>query len=174
MKTRFSFLTALIFTGLLMFSCANEKEPAKEPDMYGRITGHSECKHSIPVRETNETADTLSCVEYSFDEANNTLLLHHINAGFNCCPGNLSCTVTISRDTILVSESEQFPMCNCNCLYDLDIEVFGVEKRIYQIRFIEPYIGNQQPLIFEADLPESAIGSFCAKRLQYPWGLSES
>jgi hypothetical protein len=171
MRTRFNFLPAFLIIGILAVSCDYENESEQQQDIHGQLTGHSECKSSMALRNTEETADSLSCVEYSYDAASNRLTLHHINAGFNCCPGNLSCAVTMRNDTILIAESEEHYLCDCDCLYDLDIEVNGVENRKYLIKFSEPYLGDQEPLIFEADLPASAAGSYCVVRFQYPWGV---
>ena len=171
MKTGFNILPAFLIMGILAFSCDNENESQQQHDIKGRLTGHSECKNKKAFLETIETSDTLSCVEYVYDAVNSRLLLHHINAGFNCCPGNLSCAVTMINDTILIAESEEHYLCDCDCLYDLDIEVIGVENRKYLIKFSEPYLGEQEPLVFEADLPASATGSYCVLRFQYPWGI---
>lgn len=60
--------------------------------------------------------------------------------------------------------------CKCNCLYDLELEVAGVESGNYQLRMINPYLGTQKPLILALDLRTQKQGSFCVERSIYPWG----
>jgi hypothetical protein len=117
-----------------------------------------------------ETPNSQSCVAFLFDPETRKLSLKHFNAGFNCCPESLSCTVTYRNDSIIIQEIEQQMGCRCNCLYDLDMEILGVEPGKYQLQLIEPYLGTQQPLVFSIDLLTQKQGSFCISRTNYPWG----
>jgi hypothetical protein len=99
------------------------------------------------------------------------LTINHINAGFNCCPGNISCTNIINNDTIVISEKEESALCDCNCLFDLEIEISGLENKKYFLKFEEPYLHNQDELFFELNLSNQTNGTHCVERLQYPWGL---
>jgi hypothetical protein len=110
-------------------------------------------------------------VEYNYNETSNKLIFNHINAGFNCCPQGFYCNVSLKNDTIIVEEFENSSLCDCNCLYDLEIELKGVEAKKYQIKFIEPYCGNQAKLEFPVDLASLEQGSYCATRTNYPWGI---
>lgn len=170
MKVRLKLLISVIVITTLIFSCNHESETNQPSNVNGQVVSHSACKSNKSGSGTATVSDSMSCVEYTFDPANNKLLLKHINAGFNCCPGNLTCDVTISNDTIFIRENEQFAQCNCDCLYDLDIEITGIANQIYHINFIEPYIGNQMPLNFAIDLQNITSGSFCVTRTNYPWG----
>lgn len=169
MKTCMYALLACVTVVFFILSCAKEKENATQLDFSGKMLGHSACKSSksafMPV-----TADTLSCVAYAFDVSTNRLFLQHINAGFNCCPDSLFCEVTIRNDTIVVQEFETKQQCNCDCLYDLDMEIEGVKPQEYMIRFIEPYCGSQEQIIFGADFSDQKEGVYCVTRKQYPWG----
>jgi hypothetical protein len=169
MKTKSHLFLAAITLLLIVFSCENETEKEKPGLISGRITNHTGCK-ALKSDGSTHLMDSLSCAEYSFNAATNKLLLTHINAGFNCCPGTLSANITFSNDTIIIRESESDQLCNCNCLFDLDIEINGIEPKPYQIKFIEPYCGNQQPLSFRVDLANKAEGVYCVTRLNYPWG----
>ncbi|MFH1119224.1 MAG: hypothetical protein V1775_05330 [Bacteroidota bacterium] len=171
MKTIFQIIPAFLITGIMLSGCEYDKETHQQQDSKGRVTGHSECKGLKSSNSSPGISDSLSCIEHSFDETTHKLLLKHINAGFNCCPGDLSCTVLIKNDTITIQEAEQYKFCDCECLYDVDIEINNVEKQIYQIIFIEPYIGTQEPLNFTIDLRNEATGSYCVSRTQYPWAL---
>jgi hypothetical protein len=157
---------------LVMPGCEKESSSGNLPLFSGQIVNHSECKYDTKSTSSlSETPDSLSCVEYSFNNDNHKLTLKHINAGFNCCPGNLKLNPTLINDTIIIEESESEPACNCDCIFDLDIEIEGVAAQKYQLLFIEPYVGEQEKLNFEIDLSQRARGSFCVTRKQYPWGL---
>jgi hypothetical protein len=51
----------------------------------------------------------------------------------------------------------------------LDIEINGIDAKIYQVEFIEPYSDEQEKIIFELDLTMEKEGSYCVTRKQYPW-----
>lgn len=137
----------------------------------GSVIHTTDCKYVKSANLLSETPDSLSCVTYSYDYASNTLTIKHINAGFNCCPGELTCTVNLNSDTIVIEEFEKAPMCNCNCLFDLDIEINGVVKKMYTVKFIEPYAIDETEIVFELDLIRTTEGSYCVDRKNYPWNI---
>jgi hypothetical protein len=163
-KLLISVLASLI-CGLLIIRCESENETIK-----GKIISSSDCK-GFKSASSGVIQDTLSCIYYKFEETTNKLSLTHVNAGFNCCPGELSCTVALNGDTIIIRESEESSLCDCDCLYDLEIEVSGIIAGTYHIKIIEPYCGDQEKLIFQVSFPEEPEGSRCATRKQYPWGM---
>jgi hypothetical protein len=55
-------------------------------------------------------------------------------------------------------------------LFDLDIEVNGIESKEYFVKIIEPYSGEQDKLYFGIDLGANINGSYCVTRNSYPWG----
>jgi hypothetical protein len=152
-----------------IFSCENGTVDPQQLTVNGQIIKHTSCKDFFKSA-TLITPDSLSCVDYSF-ETNNKLILKHINAGFNCCPEKLWCEVSLVDDTIIIQEFERNALCDCDCLYDLDIEVTGVHKKKYLMKFVEPYIRDQEKLIFEIDLTNETEGFFCVARKRYPWGI---
>lgn len=165
MKRIISFLFLL---GLILM-CTSEPENPTEMNLTIRLLGTPQCIHLKSDESQIETPDSQSCVEFSFDRDARKLMLKHLNAGFNCCPESLWCTVTFRNDTIIIQEFEKHVGCKCNCLYDLDMELEGVEPGKYQLRLIEPYLGTQQPLIGLLDLLTQKQGSFCVSRTNYPW-----
>lgn len=168
-KSMFILITVSVI-GLVIFSC--EKIIDNQLIMTGQLIGNTDCKSGLlSGSEVDETPDSLSCVDYSFDVETNKLSLKHINAGFNCCPDSLYCTIRLVGDTILIQEFEKTAKCNCNCLYDLDIEINGVDVKKYQVKFIEPYASEQSKLEFEMDLTSATNGSFSVTRKLYPWGV---
>jgi len=153
----------------LVSACEHDKDNPQS--VSGKLISNSACKSSLADADTAYLFDSLSCAEYSYNDSSKTLSVKHINAGFNCCPGTIQCEISVRNDSILIRESETAMLCNCDCLYDLNIEVYGVDPKNYVIRFIEPYCGEQEQLIFAADLASQASGSHCVRRTQYPWGL---
>ncbi|MDP3180538.1 MAG: hypothetical protein Q8M67_01845 [Bacteroidota bacterium] len=159
-----------LFLSVMIFSCSSENENPKELDLTIRLLGNPQCVYLKSSSELSEIPELQSCIEYAYDHDADKLMLKHIHAGFNCCPESLGCTVLFRNDTIIIEEFEKQMGCKCNCLYDLDLEVAGVEPGKYYIRIIEPYISNQQPLIGLLDLRSKKQGSFCVSRSIYPWG----
>ncbi len=153
----------------ISYSCEEGEQTVA--GLSGKLTAHTGCKGFKSTASDSVTPDTLSCVEYTFDEADNKLIIKHINAGFNCCPESLYCNIELKNDTIYIHEHETDGLCDCLCLFDLDIEIIGVEAKKYQLVFIEPYASDQPELEFEADLTNNPSGSFCLTRKKYPWGV---
>jgi hypothetical protein len=116
------------------------------------------------------TPDTLSCVEYSYNSRKRKLTMNHINAGFNCCPGSLHVQAEMKGDTIQILEFEKEAGCRCLCLFDLDIEIIGVERQKYQIQLIEPYVAEDENIAFEINLNDNPHGTYCVTRKKHPWG----
>ena len=168
MKRIVQIIAIVLIAGFIFNGCENEN-PAGEGQLSGKVVKSSDCKDNL---KSAGDPDNLSCVDYEFDQQNNLLKMEHINAGFNCCPEKLYCEVWLSNDTIYIQEFEKSALCDCNCLYDLNIEIKGVEPQKYQVRFIEPYAGKQNKLIFEIDLNREKTGKVCVKRNGYPWGMS--
>lgn len=164
-------ILACAVIGAFMFSCEQDKETSQESVFKNEYTNDPTCKTSFANEQKSiSTASNLSCVEYTYDAENQKLYLLHVNAGFNCCPEELYYTVKFASDTILIQEYETDSDCDCNCLYDLNMEVEGVENTTYQIKFIESYASDMAELLFEADLSTDSTGSYCVTREHDPWG----
>ncbi|HUW93712.1 MAG TPA: hypothetical protein VMV74_11160 [Bacteroidales bacterium] len=164
-KDAFLILPFLLFS-LFIPGCETENQQVK-----ATLTDHSGCKLLKSATE-NDIPNTQSCISYSYDSSSGTLSLTHINAGFNCCPGKLSCDIDIVGDTLVIIEKEESALCDCDCLYDLYIDVSNLDKQSFIVKVIEPYCGDQQKLIFEVNILHKPSGSFCAVRMQYPWGIA--
>jgi hypothetical protein len=155
----------------MIISCYKKDDSDKQLIITGQLISNSTCKNDLKSSsQIVETPDSFSCVDYSFDYKKNKLTLKHINAGFNCCHDSLYCIIELKGDTILIQEFEKIALCECNCLYDLDIDINGVESKKYQVKIIEPYVSEQNKLEFEIDLTKDSIGNYCVTRNQYPWG----
>lgn len=160
----------LLFIPLLLLSLIFSGCEMERQQVTATLTDHTGCKGLKSATE-DVVPNTQSCINWSYDSSSGTLSLIHLNAGFNCCPGKLTCSVDIAGDTLVIKEKEESAMCDCDCLYDLYIDVNDLEEQDYIIRIVEPYCGDQQKLIFEADLAREPEGSYCAARSWYPWGM---
>jgi len=134
---------------------------------------HSECKSSNlkSIAGSCDYGSDSSCICWNYNIQNKKLTLKHVNAGFNCCPGEIYCDIDIDNDTIFLKESEEKAQCDCDCLYDVDIIVSEIEKHKYVINLNEPYSGDQEKIVFEIDLTSNETGVFCVERKSYPWGI---
>ena len=171
MKRIFSKLLIVSFLPIFVANCVDDTQQPKNLNLSISLTGQTDCKSNKSAEINQTVTNSQSCIEYSFDQGAKKLSLKHINAGFNCCPGKISFLVSYRNDTIIIQELEEKSLCNCNCIFDLDMVVNGVESGKYQLRVIEPYAENQAKLSFELDLQNRKQGSWCVTRTQYPWGL---
>ena len=138
----------------------------EEPPPSGRMTGQQGCK--VFEKSLLETPSDRDCIEYDYD-GSGTLLLKHVNAGFNCCP-EMDNSIIIDGDTIIVREVETEGLCDCLCLFDLDYEIINLPAGVYMIKVVEPYFHpGEDPLEFQLNLEEAVSGSFCVRRYFYPW-----
>jgi hypothetical protein len=109
------------------------------------------------------------CIEFQYN-GTNTLILRHINAGFNCCPGEITAEIDFNNSLITITEREQEQGCLCLCLFDLDYEVVNLAPGVYTLRIIEPYVeGGDQVLELTLELLSATSGSHCLQRNNYPW-----
>ena len=109
------------------------------------------------------------CIEFQYNGIN-TLVLRHISAGFNCCPGEITAEIDFNSSLITITEREQEQGCKCLCLFDLDYEVVNLAPGVYTLRIIEPYVeGGDQVLEFTLELLSAASGTHCLQRDYYPW-----
>ena len=154
-------------------SCGDSDKPGGhgQTDSLGRLTGYSDCKSgglatSLTGRPTGE-----DCIEYDHDSVS-TLLLTHVNAGFNCCPDSLTAEIRITEDSIIISETELLTNpCDCLCLFDLDYEITNLPPGTYTIRVNELNLQEGDEILeFTVDLSASPSDEHCLSRNHYPWG----
>ena len=143
-------------------------------------SGDPPCDLRYPQCKTFQTgalADIIppdqDCIEYQYD-GEGTLVLDHINAGFNCCPSNLTADISIEQSLITITEYEHFDNtgpCYCLCLFDVDYQINNLPPGEYTIKVNEVYLEEGDELLeFTVNLPPSPYsGSFCVFRSHYPW-----
>lgn len=145
-------------------------EPCTPSEFGGAITGNTGCKYLKGAAWTDTTSDR-DCIEWDYD-GQSTLTVHHINAGLNCCPV-IAAEFSIVGDLITIEELDSLEGggCDCNCLFNIDYELNGVEPGVYTFKVIEPYRHTSDPeLIFEINLTTESSGIECVPRSYYPWG----
>ena len=169
MKKLIYAIIASAATLILAISCENETGNSNHSGISGRLVSNSNCK-SFKSGSIYTTADSLSCVDYSYNRFTKKLFIKHINAGFQCSADSLYCNVDISNDTIIIQEFDTPGQNDCYCLYDLEIEINGVDNKKYQIKLSEPSSGNQEQINFGVDFSTQVHGTFCVTRIRYPWG----
>lgn len=173
---KFILFTALLMAAAYLSGCESEDNTtpsAPHTSPHGALIGHSDCKSSIDTNSSdqgkrNKAGAIEDCMEYGYE--GDTLRLKHINAAFNCCPKEILVETRILSDTLIIVESEAASLCDCLCLYDLDIAVYALPAGKYTIVVKEPYIPEgEPPLAFDVDLTAAPAGKYCVKRSRYPW-----
>jgi hypothetical protein len=150
----------------LFLSC--EKSSDQKPDLIsGKLVSHSDCKNNQKATDRPSS----SCIEYTYDIFHNQLKIRHINAAFNCCPDSMYCVVSVIGNEIHINECEKAPLCNCICLFDLEIEIDDLNQGQYKIVMGEPYVEEQNRISFDIDLFLKKEGSYCSERNYYPWSI---
>jgi hypothetical protein len=138
----------------------------------GILSGHTDCKTQQDNAAAALLPDTEGCLEYEYD-GQSVLILTHLNAGFNCCPGEIVVDITFENSTITIREDETEALCSCLCLFDLDYRIENLAPGEYTIVVDEPYLpdGNKI-LIFTVNLAADPVGIHCVPRQGYPWGMA--
>lgn len=158
----------ILLTVFCFFTFIRCEENLTGKRLNGKLISNSDCKSFLK----SNFPDSVSCIEYAWNDTNNTLTINHINAGFNCCPESLYCKVSLNNDTIFIQEFEKKALCDCNCLYDLTIEIKDIAAKKYTLNIIEPYAQGLNPLCFDINLNTNKTGFYSVIRKQYPWGLN--
>lgn len=137
-KSILSIICGLVLMMMGMYGCSSDEAV----QFHVREFANTGCKSMSATR--GETGDsefyTLrpEYVEYKA-LANGYLSLNHVNACFNCEPGELKMQATISGNEIRIVETEEYPGANCICPYDLYCEIGPLENSDYTIVFINGY-----------------------------------
>lgn len=139
----------------------------------GMLMDHTECKETLTgaagAGEDFAPGPFNDCINYQYNGVD-TLIMTHINAGFNCCPGDISGVVSCNGNRITITEQESTAGCHCMCLYDLDYRIVNMVPGQYTIHIVEPNIGaDDQVLEVTLNLTEETSGEFCLPRRHYPW-----
>lgn len=156
----------LIFSVVLLSACEESEENLKPK---GWINKTSECKQ-FKKSESLQYTSFKSCVVYDYFSTTNVMKLWHYDGAFNCGMTKVKISVKVSNDTLYITETEEAEIANCLCLFDNEMQIRDLKSGKYVISFSEPYVGDQQKLIFTVDLDKEPSGEYCVERDQYPWG----
>jgi hypothetical protein len=147
-----------------LFMAAGCDETSETPE--GALADYSSCKNFLDETDTQAFAfeDGQECVEYDFSD-DGILYLKHINADFNCCPDSLDGVVSVEENIITIEEQAVVTSpCDCECLYDLNYEIFNLEPGVYTLA-----LDQIEDLRIDLDLVSEPSGTFCVPRETYPW-----
>jgi hypothetical protein len=140
----------------------------------GVLVSRTDCHGEALALSADGVPTDMSCIEWRYG-ADEVLALTHVNAAFNCCPGEITADITIANGTITIVEHEEQSLCDCSCLYDLHFEITGLESGTYAVRIVEPYVRPEDKrLEFSIDLAANPAGAACAYRANYPWLYSST
>jgi len=165
-------LAILIAVFLFAFGSCKEKviTPGLSPIMI--FKNYQGCKTFAANAglEAGFHSSNVECIEYEYDGEGH-LILKHINAGFNCCPGEIGADFSVTGNMIYIEDWEKEQGCFCRCLFDLEYEILELEPGEYTIEVKGPYIvATDEELKFTVKLFGSCSGTFCVIRTHYPWG----
>jgi len=168
-------LAIVIMIALFIFGSCKEHVVAPKTQATGILTDYEGCKTFATTTglEGSLHSNATECIEYEYD-GNAVLILKHINAGFNCCPGKIDATISVTENMIVVEDREEEQGCFCQCLYDLRYEILELAPGEYTIAVRGPYIEDtDERLIFNVQLFGAGSGTFCVNRTHYPWGVDD-
>ncbi len=174
-KKHFSIVTILFIALLSILNCGENDGDSPSgtvnPNTRGELIRFSDCG-GFEDRGTTTSTSSQDCIEYEYDHDQNILNLTHINAAFNCCPGEITADITLQGNNITITEDESEAACGCDCLFDIEYQITDLPTGVYHIRIIELLIGEDGGEILEFDVNLSSIpaGEYCIERSSYPWG----
>ena len=127
------------------------------------------CKTEGAAAATDSLTPSQSCIVWEY-YGQSRLTLHHVNAGLNCCPEGRA-EVTVSEGVITVDETIIDGLCDCYCLFDVDMLVVNLPPGEYTVVVREPLWSTPgETFEFTVDLNASPTGQVCIERNLYPWG----
>ncbi len=169
MDSFFKFYGILVLAAVVCLGgCKTGAE--EQADVVVTLLGYQGCK-LMPESglERLEQVRMRECLEFDYD-GRGTLVLKHVNSGFNCCPGELTADVTVIGRRITITEKELEAGCHCLCLYDLDYRIDNVAAGEYVVSFVCPYVEARETMMaIDLDLSGPASGQVCLDRDHYPW-----
>ena len=127
----FSVTCGLVLMMMGVYGCSSDETA----QFHVREFANTGCKSVVATREDGFHQES---VEYKA-LGNGYLSINHVNACFNCEPGELKMEATISGNEIRIVETEEYAGANCICPYDLYCEVGPLENGDYTIVFVNGY-----------------------------------
>jgi len=163
-KIIFIFILGILLYAIFWF-CSNKRIPF---EVYGGVTKVFDIR-DVKYNLSEPVPDSISMVEYKYDKLTKKLLLKHYNAGFYCCPLDISADVHIKGNVITIKEKQGLKdRCRCSGLFNVEIELHNVKARSYKIVFDEEYARDPK-IAFEIDLKKIEEGSYKVIKFGSPW-----
>lgn len=164
MRTKLFWMIGLIVS---LTNCEHDPSPVQSVSS----VSSSECK-KYGLKGVFDHPSSEDCIQYKWINGD-TLLIKHVNAGFNCCPQGFRAELKVSGDTLVISESENSSLCDCSCLFDLDYHLTGITKGTWWIRVNEQYVqqSDAKKILFRIELLKDTESEFCVTRTGYPWKI---
>lgn len=169
-ECRFASPAAVI--GLLVLlslaACGDDShDPRPLPDPQGVLVDASGCLGKVD--DENPLPRDRGFLFWSYDADTGALRLDHVNAGLNCCP-EYTAAVTVTADSLIITEIETAGLCDCVCLYRFTFEVTDLPVGVYEIVVREECLApGDPPLAGVIDLTGAEFGTIQALRGHYPW-----
>jgi len=139
------------------------------PPPSGSMEPLTGCKTETAAAAASYWSADQSCIVWEYD-VRGQLSIQHINAGLNCCPEG-EVAITVSGGRITLDERPINGVCNCLCLFDIDMLVANLPPGEYTVVVKEPlWPGPGETFEFTVDLNTSPTGLVCVDRNAYPWG----
>ena len=116
------------FLGSTLMGCSGDGTDAESGNEFCvRDVATSGCKSSNYTR-----SEYPECFEFKALDGG-YLSVNHVNALFNCVPGELKMEATIDGNVIRILETEEKSLANCVCPYDLYCEVGPLSNGDYKV-----------------------------------------
>jgi hypothetical protein len=116
------------FLGSTLMGCSGDGTDAESGNEFRvRDVATSGCKSSNYTR-----SEYPECFEFKALDGG-YLSVNHVNALFNCVPGELKMEATIDGNVIKILETEEKSLANCVCPYDLYCEVGPLSNGDYEV-----------------------------------------
>lgn len=172
-KMKNNYLIILLIIHLVFTISCNNNSNNNSNSIESKIIAHTECKNSNKSRIETSNNDTITSIEYNYNQTNNELILKHTNTAFNCCVTELYSNTTTEGNLIVIKELEKSENCKCLCLYDINIKLTNIKKDKHIIQIDELYDDKTDIIKFEIDLNKSIAGRIDYIRKYYPWGINQ-
>lgn len=126
MKQEIFSLAILLLT---LCGCSNDESTkgASNSPFSVRDVANSGCKSTSRTR-----SEYPECFEFKALDGG-YLSVNHVNALFNCAPGELKMEATIDGNVIRILETEEKSLANCICPYDLYCEMGPLSNGDYKV-----------------------------------------
>lgn len=116
------------FLGSTLMGCSGDgTDEGSSNGFCVRDVATSGCKSSNYTR-----SEYPECFEFKALDGG-YLSVNHVNALFNCVPGELKMEATIDGNVIRILETEESSLANCICPYDLYCEVGPLSNGDYKV-----------------------------------------